>query len=39
LLIKLGAIAAVGVAVGTVAALSRGTPGNPPNTTASASTR
>jgi hypothetical protein len=38
LLIKLGAIAAVGVAVGTVAALSRGTPGNPPNTTASAST-
>jgi hypothetical protein len=38
LLIKLGAIAAVGVAVGTVAALSRGTPGNPPNTSASAST-
>jgi hypothetical protein len=38
LLIKLGAIAAVGVAVGTVAALSRGTPGNPPNTTAAAST-
>ena len=38
LLIKLGAVAAVGVAVGTVAALSRGTPGNPPNTTASAST-
>jgi hypothetical protein len=40
LLIKLGAIAAAGVAVGTVAALSRGTPSNPPNTpTASASTR
>lgn len=39
LLIKLGAVAAVGVAVGTVAALSRKTPGNPPNTTAAASTR
>jgi hypothetical protein len=39
LLIKLGAVAAVGVAVGTVAGLSRKTPGNPPNTTASASTR
>jgi hypothetical protein len=39
LLIKLGAVAAVGVAVGTVAALSRGTPGNPPNTTSAASTK
>jgi hypothetical protein len=39
LLIKLGALAAVGVAVGTVAALSRGTPGNPPNTTSAASTK
>lgn len=39
LLIKLGVVAAAGVAVGTVAALSRKTPSNPPNTTSSASTR
>ena len=39
LLIKLGAVAAAGIAVGTVAALSRKTPGNPPNTISAASTK
>ncbi len=39
LLIKLGAVAAVGVAVGSVAAMTKGTPSTPPNTTTSTATR
>lgn len=39
MLIKLGAIAAVGVAVGSVAAMSRGTPSTPPNSSTTATTK
>lgn len=38
-LIKLGAVAAAGVAIGTVYALSKGTSSTPPNTTTAAATR
>src|SRR5436305_1880388 len=39
LLLKIGAIAAAGVAAGTVYALSRGTPSMPPNTNTAGATQ